>query len=213
MTRSFNISPIMLGAALFTAGASVDAFAQSANTAMPKQPAATASAASSTAVAPNPAVGGAAMLDTKTIVENASAASNLTTLVSAVKAAELVETLSGTGPFTVFAPTNDAFGRLAPGTVDTLMKPDNKPTLVKVLTYHVVPGKLTLDDILAQVKAGGGKATLTTVEGEPLTVESANGAISLTDVNGNKSYIETANVRQSNGIVHVVNGVLVPKLS
>ena len=180
-------------------------------------PAATATPAAGSTAAPAPAatdpvVGGAPMLATKTIVENASAASNLTTLVTAVKAADLVTTLSGPGPFTVFAPTNDAFGRLAPGTVDTLMKPANKATLAKVLTYHVVAGTMTLEQIVDNVKAGGGKATLTTVEGEPIVVETTNGAISLTDVNGNKSYIETANVRQSNGIVHVVNGVLVPKL-
>ncbi len=233
MNRYLRIPPIVVGAALFAAGASVDAFAQSTDMpvtkAATKKPApaqtpapaasatpdsmATSTATAATTTAPNPMVGGAAMVDSKTIVENASAASNLTTLVTAVKAADLVATLSGSGPFTVFAPTNDAFGRLAPGTVDTLMKPANKATLAKVLTYHVVSGKLTLDDILAKVKAGGGKASLTTVEGEPIVVESANGAFSLTDVNGNKSYIETANVRQSNGIVHVVNGVLVPKLN
>lgn len=161
---------------------------------------------------PNPKVGGAEMLKTKTIPENASLAPNLSTLVTAVQAADLIDTLAGPGPFTVFAPTNDAFGRLAPGTVDTLLKPENKATLVKILTYHVVPGKITLETIREQVKAGGGKAVLTTVEGEPLTIEIANGAISLTDVNGNKSYIETPDVRQANGIVHVVNGVVIPKL-
>ena len=157
-------------------------------------------------------VGGAPMLPTKTIVENASAASNLTTLVSAVKAAGLVQALSGPGPFTVFAPSNEAFGRLAPGTLDTLMKPANKATLVKLLTYHVVPGKVTLADLQAKVQAGGGTATLTTVEGQPLTVTNANNALTLTDVGGNKSYVETPDVLQSNGVVHVVNGVLVPKL-
>lgn len=184
--------------------------------AAPAAPAASATPATGTTppagTTADPVVGGAPMLATKTIVENASAASNLTTLVTAVKAADLVTTLSGPGPFTVFAPTNDAFSRLAPGTVDTLMKPANKATLAKVLTYHVVAGTMTLEQIVEQVKAGGGKATLTTVAGEPIVVETNNGAISLTDVNGNKSYIETANVRQSNGMVHVVNGVLVPKL-
>lgn len=236
--RRSTLTPLALGAALFAMGTSVSAIAQTDPMATPKAtgqkapkpaatptPAATPSAAATPmappaqdAIAPaagttaDPVVGGAPMLATKTIVENASAASNLTTLVTAVKAADLVATLSGPGPFTVFAPTNDAFSRLAPGTVDTLMKPANKATLAKVLTYHVVPGTMTLEQIVEQVKAGGGKATLTTVEGEPIVVETANGAISLTDVNGNKSYIETANVRQSNGIVHVVNGVLVPKL-
>jgi uncharacterized surface protein with fasciclin (FAS1) repeats len=148
---------------------------------------------------------------TKVIAVNASAAPNLSTLVTAVKGAGLVETLSGAGPFTVFAPTNDAFGRLPPATVKSLMDPANKATLTKVLTYHVVPGTITLADIVAKT-ANGAALTLTTVEGEPLTVKAANGAVELTDVNGNKSYVETADVRQSNGIVHVVNGVLVPKL-
>ena len=161
----------------------------------------------------NPTVGGAPMVATRTIVENASAAPNLSTLVAAVKAAGLVQTLSGPGPFTVFAPTNDAFSRLAPGTVDTLLKPANKASLVKVLTYHVVPGTITSAQLKQQIAAGGGTARLTTVEGEPLMATLANNVILLTDVNGNKSYIETADVRQSNGMVHVVNGVVIPKLS
>ena len=167
------------------------------------------------AVAPtggNPTVGGAVMTPTMTIVQNAANAPNLTTLVAAVKAADLVSTLSGPGPFTVFAPTNEAFGRLAPGTVDTLLKPENKPSLVKVLTYHVVAGNISSAQIMQMIAAGGGSAKLTTVEGEPLTATMANGVIALTDVNGNKSYVETADVRQSNGVVHVVNGVLIPKL-
>lgn len=162
--------------------------------------------------APNPTVGGAPMLATRTIVENASAAPNLSTLVTAVKAAGLDQTLSGPGPFTVFAPTNNAFGRLAPGTVDTLLKPENKASLVKVLTYHVIPERLTIADLKARAAAGGGTTTLMTVAGQPLTLAYANNIMTLTDPNGNKSYVETADVRQSNGIVHVVNGVLVPKL-
>jgi uncharacterized surface protein with fasciclin (FAS1) repeats len=171
-----------------------------------------APAAPAAQAAPNPAVGGAAMDAAKPITANAAAAPNLTTLVSAVKAAGLDTTLAGPGPFTVFAPTNDAFGRLAAGTVDTLMKPENKPTLVKVLTYHVVPGAITLEQLKQQMTAGGGTAKLTTVEGETLTVTDLNGAIQITDVNGNKSYVEVPDVRQSNGVVHVVNGVLLPKL-
>jgi len=163
--------------------------------------------------APNPAVGGAAMDASKTIVANASTAPNLSTLVSAVKAAGLVDTLSGPGPFTVFAPTNDAFSRLAPGTVDTLLKPENKATLTKVLTYHVVAGRITAADLIAKIDADGGKTVLTTVEGEPLTAAKEGQAVSLTDVNGNKSYIEVPDVRQSNGVVHVVNGVVLPKLN
>ncbi|MFA6114388.1 MAG: fasciclin domain-containing protein [Sphingomonas sp.] len=183
----------------------------SATEARPPQ-AAPAPAAPAAQAAPNPAVGGAAMDATKPITANAAAAPNLTTLVSAVKAAGLDATLAGPGPFTVFAPTNDAFGRLAAGTVDTLMKPENKATLVKVLSYHVVPGAITLEQLKQQMTAGGGTAKLTTVEGETLTVTDLNGAIQITDVNGNKSYVEVPDVRQSNGVVHVVNGVLLPKL-
>ena len=160
----------------------------------------------------NPMVGGAVMTPSMTIVQNAANAPNLTTLVAAVKAADLAATLSGPGPFTVFAPTNEAFGRLAPGTVDTLLKPENRPSLVKVLTYHVVAGRISSAQLMQMIAAGGGSARLTTVEGEPLVATMANGVIALTDVNGNKSYVETADVRQSNGVVHVVNGVLIPKL-
>ncbi len=175
-------------------------------------PAGTKPPASPAATKPNPPVGGAPMDAAKTIVANASTAPNLTTLVSAVKAAGLDATLSGPGPFTVFAPTNEAFGRLAPGTVETLLKPANKPSLVKLLTYHVVAGTITLDQLRAQITAGGGKATLTTVEGDPLTATQEGNAISIADASGNKAYIQTPDVRQSNGIVHVVNGVVVPKL-
>lgn len=157
-------------------------------------------------------VGGAPMLPTATIVANASKASNLTTLVKAVQAADLTATLSGPGPFTVFAPTNEAFGRLAPGTLDTLLKPEQKPSLTKVLTYHVVPGKLDSAALKAQVEAGGGTATLTTVEGQPIKATLENGALVLTDVGGGKSYVTQYDVEQSNGVVHVVNGVLAPKL-
>jgi uncharacterized surface protein with fasciclin (FAS1) repeats len=160
----------------------------------------------------NPPVGGVAMLPSQTIVANAATAPNLKTLVAAVQAAGLSATLASPGPFTVFAPTDTAFARLAPGTVDSLLKPANKPSLVKLLTYHVVPGALSSSDLAQRVVAGGGTATLTTVEGEPLTVTMQGNVITLTDVNGNKSYVETADVRQSNGMVHVVNGVLVPKL-
>ncbi|MEO6214719.1 MAG: fasciclin domain-containing protein [Sphingomonas sp.] len=162
--------------------------------------------------APNPPVGGAVLDAAKPIATNVAAAPNLTTLLTAAKAADLISTLSGPGPYTVFAPTNEAFGRLAPGNLDNLMKPANKAALAKVLTYHVVPGTITLYDLSERIKAGGGTVRLTTVEGEPITVTNPGGAFLLTDVNGNKSYIETPDVRQSNGIVHVVNGVLIPKL-
>ncbi|MGY4398177.1 putative surface protein with fasciclin (FAS1) repeats [Sphingomonas sp. UYAg733] len=207
-------------AGVLAMAASSTALAQTAPAATtPAAPAAQATPAAGAPAAPaaaqlppNPAVGGAAMDATKTIVANASAAPNLTTLVKAVQAAGLVETLSGPGPFTVFAPTNDAFSRLAPETLANLLKPENKSTLVKVLTYHVVPGTITGAQLLAQIDAGGGKAVLTTVEGEPLTVAKEGQAVSLTDVNGNKSYLEIPDVRQSNGVVHIVNGVVLPKL-
>lgn len=150
---------------------------------------------------------------TGTIADAAMANPKLSTLVSAVKAADLATTLSGPGPFTVFAPENEAFTRLAPGTLDTLLKPENKPTLTKVLTYHVVPGKVTLEQLRAQMKAGGGKATLTTVEGSPLTVTEEGAAIALVDASGNKSYVAQPDMMASNGVVHVVNGVVVPKLA
>ncbi len=160
----------------------------------------------------NPMVGGAAMMADKTIVENASAAPNLTTLVTAVKAAGLAETLAGTGPFTVFAPTNDAFGKVPKATVDTLMKPANKADLAKVLTYHVVPGKLTAADLMQKIKAGGGKATLKTVEGEDLTLTMAGNLIKIAGMGGSTAMVSTADVMQSNGVVHVVDGVLTPSM-
>jgi len=158
----------------------------------------------------NPTVAGAIMDATRPIGVNAAAAPNLTTLVAAARAADLLSTLSGPGPYTVFAPTNEAFGRIAAGTVDTLMKPANKAALAKLLTYHVVPGRITLDDLAQRIATGGGAVTLTTVEGEPITVTHPGGAFLLTDVNGNKSYIEIPDVRQSNGIIHIVNAVLIP---
>ena len=156
-------------------------------------------------------VGGAEMLPSKTIVENASKSADHTTLVSAVKAAGLVETLSGAGPFTVFAPTNAAFAKLPAGAVDGLMKPAMKADLAKVLTYHVVAGKLTAADISAEIKAGNGKAELTTVQGEKLTAMESGGKIVLTDAKGGTSTVTQGDVMQSNGVVHVVDTVLMPK--
>lgn len=158
----------------------------------------------------NPRVGGAAMYPTKTIVQNASAASNLTTLVTAVKAAGLVDTLSGPGPFTVFAPTNAAFAKLPAGTVATLTRPENKAQLTSILTYHVVPGRMTAKDIAAAIKAGGGTATLTTVQGEPLTAKMMGSKLVLTDAKGGMSTVTTGDVMQSNGVVHVIDTVLMP---
>jgi uncharacterized surface protein with fasciclin (FAS1) repeats len=155
-------------------------------------------------------VGGAAMYPTKNIVENAVNSKDHTTLVAAVKAADLVGTLESAGPFTVFAPTNEAFGKLPAGTVDDLVKPENKATLTKILTYHVVAGRLSSADLWAKVKAGDGKAELTTVQGDPLTVMAKGKKLYLVDEKGGKSWITIADVNQSNGVIHVVNAVLMP---
>ncbi|ODU20307.1 MAG: fasciclin [Sphingopyxis sp. SCN 67-31] len=162
------------------------------------------------AAAKNPMVGGAAMYETKTIVENAANSKDHTTLVAAVKAAGLAETLSGAGPFTVFAPTNAAFAKLPAGTVDTLLKPENKAMLTGILTYHVVPGRLTATDIAAQAKANGGKAVLTTVQGAKLAVWEKDGSWYVSDAKGGTAKIGPADVLQSNGVIHVIDGVLLP---
>lgn len=148
-------------------------------------------------------VGGAAMYPSKTIVANAVNSKDHTTLVAAVKAAGLVDTLSGPGPFTVFAPTNAAFGKLPKGTVATLVKPESKATLTKILTYHVVPGKLNA----AQLMDG---QRLTTVEGKPLTVKKSGGKVMIVDAKGGAATVTIADVEQSNGVIHVVNSVLMP---
>ncbi len=158
----------------------------------------------------DPMVGGAAMSPTATIVTNASAAPNLTTLVTAVKAAGLVDTLSGPGPFTVFAPTNDAFAKLPAGTVDTLTQPDNKATLTKILTYHVVSGTYGAKKLMKQIKKNNGTLQLNTVQGEPLTLSMDGNMIKITDAKGGTAMITTADVFQSNGVVHVIDTVLMP---
>ena len=156
-------------------------------------------------------VGGAAMYPTKNIVENAVNSKDHTTLVAAVKAAGLVETLEGAGPFTVFAPTNEAFGKLPKGTVETLVKPENKAKLTSILTYHVVPGKLSSADLMKMVKDRHGKATLKTVNGEILYVTQKGRNLMITDESGNTAKITIADVNQSNGVIHVINTVLLPK--
>lgn len=158
-----------------------------------------------------PMVGGAPMYANKTVVENASQAKNLTTLVAAVKAAGLVDTLSGAGPFTVFAPTNTAFEKLPAGTVDKLVQPDMKPTLTKVLTYHVVAGKMTSADLAKAIKEGGGMANLKTVEGGTLTAKMDGDKLVLIDEKGGGAVVEQADVMQSNGVAHVIDTVLMPK--
>lgn len=158
----------------------------------------------------DPDVGGAPMYPTKNIMENAVNSRDHTTLVAAVKAAGLVDTLESAGPFTVFAPTNKAFEKLPAGTVETLVKPENKATLTKILTYHVVPGKLSAADLMAMVRDGGGQATLKTVEGETLTVKHRGSHLELIDAKGDVSMITIKDVFQSNGVIHVINTVLLP---
>ncbi|MBI3476188.1 MAG: fasciclin domain-containing protein [Acidobacteria bacterium] len=159
----------------------------------------------------NPTVGGQEMYPTKNIIQNAVNSADHTTLVAAVKAAGLVETLEGSGPFTVFAPTNEAFGKLPAGTVDTLLKPENKGTLSKVLTYHVVAGRLSARDLMNKIKAGNGMAELTTVEGGKLWVSLHDGKhIMLKDEKGGTALVTIANVFQSNGVIHVIDSVVMP---
>lgn len=156
-------------------------------------------------------VGGAAMYPSKNIIENAVNSKDHTTLVAAVKAAGLVETLSGPGPFTVFAPTNGAFDKLPKGTVEMLVKPENKEMLTGILTYHVVAGKMSAEDLMKAIKEGGGKATLTTVAGGTLTAMQKGKKIVLTDAKGNNAMVSIADVFQSNGVIHVIDTVLMPK--
>ncbi len=158
-----------------------------------------------------PMVGGAAMYPTKTIVENAAQSPIHTTLVAAVKAGGLVDTLNSAGPFTVFAPTNAAFAKLPKGTVDTLLKPENKDALVKVLTYHVVSGRVFSTDLVKLIRAGGGKAEFATVQGQKLTARMVGKSIVITDANGGKATVTQANVLQSNGVIHVTNSVFLPR--
>lgn len=164
----------------------------------------------SSASAKNPVVGGQEMFPTRNIVQNAVNSADHTTLVAAVKAAGLVDTLQTPGPFTVFAPVNAAFEKLPAGTVETLLKPENRDTLVKVLTYHVVAGKLSSVDLKKQIKAGNGKAMLKTVAGGTLTAELEGNTIVLKDEKGGMSKITQANVFQSNGVIHVIDSVVLP---
>jgi uncharacterized surface protein with fasciclin (FAS1) repeats len=155
-------------------------------------------------------VGGAPMYPSKNIIQNAVNSKDHTTLVAAVKAAGLVDTLSGAGPFTVFAPTNAAFAKLPAGTVDTLLKPENKEKLVAVLTYHVVPGRMSAKDLMDAAKKDGGQTKLKTVEGDWLTVEAKGNTLSIWDAKGNVSKVTIQNVFQSNGVIQVIDTVLLP---
>ena len=169
-------------------------------------------ATAATVRAADPMVGGAPMYESKNIVQNAVNSKDHTTLVAAVKAAGLVPTLESKGPFTVFAPTNEAFDALPAGTVDNLVKPENKATLTKILTYHVIPGDWTAGKLEKKIKAGGGKADLKTVQGEKLAfMMTSNGkGIEVKDVKGDVATVTIANVKQSNGVIHVVDKVLMP---
>ncbi|MGY0039964.1 fasciclin domain-containing protein [Pedobacter sp. NJ-S-72] len=158
----------------------------------------------------NPMVGGAAMYSTKDIVDNAVNSKDHTTLVAAVKAAGLVETLKSAGPFTVFAPTNEAFDKLPAGTVETVLKPENKAMLTKILTYHVVAGKMDAKTIAKAIKAGNGKAELTTVSGGKLWASMDGDKLILTDEKGGTATVTIANVMQKNGVIHVIDSVLMP---
>lgn len=165
---------------------------------------------SSMADADVPMVGGAAMYPTKTIVENAVNSADHTTLVAAVQAAGLVEALSSEGPFTVFAPTNDAFGKLPAGTVETLVQPENKDTLTSILTYHVVPGRVSASDLIALIEQGGGSAELTTLSGGKLIAHMMGGKVAVMDAAGGMATVTQADVFQSNGVIHVTDGVFLP---
>lgn len=158
----------------------------------------------------DPMVGGAAMYPSKNIIENAMNSADHTTLVAAVKAAGLVDTLEGPGPFTVFAPTNEAFAKLPAGTVDTLLKPENKDMLTKILTYHVVAGRLSANDLRKMIREGHGQATLKTVSGGTLTAMMQGSSIVLKDEKGGMSMVTIPNVFQSNGVIHVVDTVVLP---
>ncbi len=205
-SRALSAAAVLVVATALTAACSNDSTAEMATTEAAAPAAAPATAADQAVM-----VGGASMYPTKNIIENAVNSADHTTLVAAVKAAGLVETLSGPGPFTVFAPTNAAFAKLPAGTVDTLVKPESKATLTKILTYHVVAGKMSAADILAAIEAGGGTATLTTVQGEPLTAAKTAAGVEVTDAKGGKSLVTIADVNQSNGVIHVVDTVLMPK--
>jgi uncharacterized surface protein with fasciclin (FAS1) repeats len=155
-------------------------------------------------------VGGSPMYPSKNIIQNAVNSKDHTTLVAAVKAAGLVDTLQGPGPFTVFAPTNAAFAKLPPGTVNSLLKPEMKAKLTGVLTYHVVPGRLSARDLMEAAKRNGGTAEFKTVEGETISVESRGNMLMIRDSKGNASKVTIQNVFQSNGVIHVVDAVLLP---
>lgn len=207
ITRTATLATVSIAALLAVAACNNQRKVEKAPAeAMPAEPAAMAPAST------EPMVGGVAMSPMDNIVVNASKAPNLTTLVAAVQAAGLAKTLQGAGPFTVFAPDNAAFEKIPAATREGWMQPAQKAALTKVLTYHVVPGRLTAADIAAEAQKGGGTATLTTVQGEKLMIKDAGGGKwTITDSKGGTSTIVQADVGQSNGVVHVIDTVLMPK--
>lgn len=212
MKTAFLTSLVATSALMLSACGSENVTTESDVTVPADAPMATdGTAANSMDASGNVMVGGAAMLPTRNIVENASESPVHTTLVAAVKAAGLVDTLAGTGPFTVFAPVNAAFEKLPAGTVDTLLKPENKEKLSGVLTYHVVSGRMTAADLTKAITDGNGTATLTTVQGENLTAKMDGTNVVLTGEGGSTAIVTQADVPQSNGVIHVIDGVLMPK--
>jgi len=216
MTKTLLTIALGTTAAMIAAcgGAATNTANTGANT-MAKNTASNTMAPANTTASPaadtNPMVGGAPMLKTKDIIDNAVNSKDHTTLVAAVKAAGLVDTLKGAGPFTVFAPTNEAFEKLPKGTVDTLLKPESKKALTGILTYHVVPGKMDAAAIAKGIEEGKGKFAMKTVAGGTLTASMEGKDVIITDEKGGKSKVTIADVNQSNGVIHVVDTVLMPK--
>lgn len=211
MTHLFKTFAISSALALTLSACATYGDTDKDNAMMKKDEMSTTISDASAAMSTNPKVGGADMMADQTIVANASNAPNLTTLVSAVVQAELAETLSGPGPFTVFAPTNEAFAALPAATVNALMQDANRADLQKVLTAHVIAGKITSSDLMTQLAAGGGSYAAQTVSGDTITFYQMGDAIKISDENNSLATVTVADVMQSNGVVHVVNSVLVPK--
>lgn len=214
-----------LALTVLTAGCSTQPARQPRTVSAPPAPAPAAPREAQAAIAPanrlaalaataiNPRLAGAAMLGTRTIAGNVAAAPNLRALARAVSVSNAAQTLRAAGPVTVFAPSDEAFARLAPGAVEELLLPANRETLNKLLNYHVVPGTMTLEELRTRIDRGGGVARLSTVGGDLLMARREGKAVALTDTQGNKSYIETPDVQQTDGVFHVINGVMVPRLA
>lgn len=209
--KNMLILPVTSALALIAAGCTATTGSDEVDSASMKDKMTTSSSVKTSAKS-NVTVGGAPMYTSKNIIENAKNSPIHTTLVKAVVAADLATTLSGPGPFTVFAPTDESFAALPAGTLDTLLKPENKPLLTKILTYHVLPGRVSAADIKSKITAGGGSAMLKTVEGENLTATIENGFVKLSGISG-IAYVTQPDVKQSNGVIHVVKGVVLPSQS